>query len=316
MEALRSGTFRLSLGGSVVAEGAFGSCVLSARCQASSISKQFVAASLMLLVERGTVSLNDPVSSWWSPAPTTWDAMTVGHLLAHSSGLPHWPDMAELDILHPPSRDEILSRAAQGSLLHRPGESFHYSGVGYLLAAAVIEVASDQPYASFVADQILDPLGLTSTTTGQLPEVRIRAMGHRDGSPVEWDPGLVALPGTGDLWSTVADLIQFTEALEAGRLLSESSLRAMRQPHIPIEGGTDAGVVSAYAYGYGIYLGWIDGQPARYHPGDNPGFLSLLAWLPESHTALAVLVNDEATVLDDVVLELLRTYGAVGGSTR
>jgi CubicO group peptidase (beta-lactamase class C family) len=232
--------------------------------------------------------------------------MTVHQLLTHSSGLMHWPDMAGLDIADPPSSKEILEQATKLPLRFPPGASWAYSGVGYLLAAAIIEAASGQTYAVFAADNIFGPLGMASTTSGLTQQGVGVASGYRDGQPVLSVPGLAGLPGTGDLWTTVTDLIHYGNAVCSGALLSQRSWQLMSQPHTIIdEGGSSRGSVSKSASGYGMFLGTISGQRVQYHPGDNPGFRSILAWLPDVATTIAVLSNEESASLDDIVLGLL-----------
>ncbi len=307
------GAFQLTRAGVAVRSAANGPaddatgrrCTIDTRFQAASISKQFVAASIMVLSDRGTVRIDDPVSRWWPEAPPEWEPMTVGHLLSHTSGLGSWQDIPGVDISCPPAADDILDQAARLPLRSRPGTRWEYSGVGYLVAAAIVEAASDQPYGPFVAEHIFDPLGLRATTSGVVPERSLVAMGHRDAEPAPLVAELTALVGTGDLWTTVGDLARYAEALSGGELVSAESLELMRRPHATIHQlPTDGEAISASAFGYGVYVGSILGQPAWFHPGDNPGYRSLLAWLPETAMTLAVLSNEESVALDDVISQL------------
>jgi CubicO group peptidase (beta-lactamase class C family) len=311
------GAFQLSRAGALAAHGAAGpagpatggSCRLDSRFQAGSISKQVVAASIMILSERGRLRLEDPVSRWWSPAPPDWEEMTVGHLLSHSSGLGAWQDIPEFEITDPPPPDGILEQAARLPLGSRPGTRWEYSGVGYLLAAAIVEAASNETYGAFVTDNIFDPLGMTASSSGVAPDPSGVAMGHRDGEPTPLVAGLTALPGTGDLWTTVADLVRYAEAVSAGELLSARSLESMRRPHATIQQPAAPGeTILAAAYGHGLFIGSIAGQPAWFHPGDNPGYRSFLAWIPGTEITLAVLSNDESIVLDDLVPRLISLH--------
>jgi CubicO group peptidase (beta-lactamase class C family) len=214
--------------------------------------------------------------------------------------------MPGLDIAYPPAPEVILEQATKLPLRFSPGTSWGYSGVAYLLAAAIIEAASGQTYGVFVMDKIVAPLGMTSTTSGLAHQGARAASGHRDGQPVHAAPGLTALPGTGDLWTTVSDLTRYGNAARSGGLLSERSWHLMSQPHTTIDdSASEAGAVSTSASGYGMFLGTIAGQRIMYQPGDNPGFRTLLAWLPETDTTIALLCNEESSVLDDIVLDLL-----------
>lgn len=314
-QACLRGVFQLSRAGVVVAEGAAGRvddgtgerCRLETRFQGASISKQFVAASVMVLSERGVLSVEDPVSRWWSAAPPEWEPMTVGHLLSHTSGLGGWLDIPGIDISRPPPAVELLDRAAGLPLMSRPGTCWRYSGAGYVLAAAIVEAASDQSYGAFVTDTIFGPLGMTATTSGRRPELSGVAIGYRGGEPAPPVAELIGLVGTGDLWTTVVDLVRYVEAVSAGELLSQGSWELMRRPHAEVhQPPTDGETISASGYGYGLFIGSIAGQPAWFHPGDNPGYRSFLARLPKTDTTLAVLSNEESLALDDLVPQLLR----------
>ena len=311
---LLPGVFQLNQGGVTIAAAAAGRaddaavelCTLDTRFQAASISKQFVAASIMVLSERGALGIDDPVSRWWPSAPPEWEPMTVGHLLSHTSGLGSWQDMPGVDISCPPPAGEILDQAARLPLSSHPGTCWTYSGVGYLLAAAILEARCDQPYGTFVTENIFDPLGMTATSSGLVPNRSVAAMGHRGSEPTPLAVGLTALVGTGDLWTTVGDLVRYAEAVSGGELVSASSWELMRRPHatigrLPADGET----ILASAYGFGLFIGSIAGQAAWFHPGDNPGYRSFLAWLPETERTLAVLSNEESLVLDEVVPRLL-----------
>jgi CubicO group peptidase (beta-lactamase class C family) len=309
------GAFEVSRGGRVVAEGAGGHadrstgvpCTSTTRFQAASVSKHIVATTLMLLTDRGEVSPEDRVGRWWPAAPPAWRTMTVGHVLEHSAGLPHWPDLPGLDFSCPPTADEILGRAATVALSSPPGARWSYSGVGYLLAAAIVEAVTGQSYGAFVTDNVFLPLGMTATTSGITPDDGV-ATGHRDGRPEPLIAGLTALPGTGDVWTTVGDLVRYAEALSDGTLLSERSWRLMSQPHMLIDDPSHPEApVSVTAYGYGTYIGTLAGEPARFHHGDNPGFRSLLAWVPEAEVTLAVLSNEESVTVEDMARRFART---------
>ncbi|MDG4821777.1 serine hydrolase [Asanoa sp. WMMD1127] len=237
----------------------------STRFQIASVSKTFAAAVALMLVDRGALRLDDEVPPW--------PGVTVHHLLCHTSGLGHWAEMAGIDLATGRiSRDLIR----QSSLLTEPGARWRYSSPGYILLGELIERAAGKPYAQVLGDLLLEPLGLRDTVAGVRPTERV-ADGHRDGKPVrEWD--LSAQAGTGDVWSTVGDLTRFALGLD------RDILARMRQPRAKLPEHDD--IVTDY--GYGLYLGdrWA------LHTGDNPGFRSVLAWLPDGRVA-AALCNDE-----------------------
>jgi CubicO group peptidase (beta-lactamase class C family) len=261
--------------------------------QVCSVSKQFVAAAVMLLVESGQVDLAEPVDRWLVGAPPQWRKITLHHLLSHTGGVPHWREAPGLDPAESIPIGERVENVLAAPLRSEPGEQWHYSSPGFLLVGVIVERAGGQPYREFLAERILSPLGLTHTTLGGTPAVA--AKGYRDGRPVPpWD--LNAMAGTGDIWSTAGDLTRFTTALHSGELVSAESLDAMCTAHAHLDDDDEGEPrLTTTGYGYGMYTGVFDGHPAQYHPGDNPGYQSLACWLPDHEASIVILVNDEGT---------------------
>lgn len=279
-------------------------CTTDTRFQIASVSKQFTATAAMLLVEEGEVSLGDPISSWLTDCPTRWHDLTLQQLLSHTSGMGHWRDHPGFDINQPGDVDELLDQFSKVPLLGTPGSAWHYSGPGYLLTARIIEQVSGQAYAGFLTERVLQPLGLTSTCVGEPPTAAV-ACGYREGLRVD-AAKFAALPGSGDVWSTVGDLDRFTAGFNSGGILTARSREAMVASQASMAGAWGAeGPATADAYGYGYCLGSLAGHAARFHFGDNPGYQSFLAWLPRLRVTVAVLCNDEATRIDDVLRQLL-----------
>ena len=103
------------------------------------------------------------------------------------------------------------------------------------------------------------------------------------------------------------DLVRWTVAFQAGEILSAQSRAAMASPQAEVPGpAAEDDPAPAAAYGYGFFLGTVCGQPARFHPGDNPGYQSFLAYLPESATTVVILANDEESSLDGVLRQVGR----------
>jgi CubicO group peptidase (beta-lactamase class C family) len=311
---LPSGVFQMNRDGRVVANGAFGlanpatneACTPDTRFQAASISKQFVAAAVMLLQERGALGLDDPVREWWSPAPKEWAAMRVRHLLDHTSGLPHWEGIGGLNPCNPPPLPDLLDRATRIPLESQPGQRWRYSGPGYLVAAQVVESAGDCEYGSFVTENLFRPLGMTCTTSGLFPGSGY-AKGTADGEPVVLSAALIELPGTGDLWTTAGDLLRYADAVSTGGVVAEGSWELMSSPQAAVDEPTGDRFTTRTAYGFGTFIGTLDGKSARFHTGDNPGYVSILVWLPEARITLAVLANDDTVLVGEVAAEAVRS---------
>jgi CubicO group peptidase (beta-lactamase class C family) len=106
----------------------------------------------------------------------------------------------------------------------------------------------------------------------------------------------------GDLWSTADDLLRYARGLEEGALVRADSLRVMRTPHatLPETDRSLDGRLVITGYGYGMYVGELNGRAAWFHSGDGPGYTSLLGWLPDDINL--VCLSDEDTVRWDQIL--------------
>ena len=278
-------------------------CTPATRFQICSVSKQFTAAAVMLLVESGRLDLHEPLARWLPEGPPQWRQVTLHQLLSHTAGVPHWLEAPGLDPAEPMRISERLEVIKATPLRTEPGAQWHYSSPGFLLAGLIVERASGQPYREFLTERILSPLKLTKTTMGRAPDDAAR--GYTDGQLVPpWD--LDAMPGTGDIWSTTADLARFTAALHSGELVAPSSLRAMCTAHANLDDDDDGEPrLTTTGYGYGTYTGTFAGHSACYHTGDNPGYLSFACWIPDLAASIVILVNDEAVNITGLLRQLL-----------
>lgn len=279
-------------------------CMLSTRFQICSVSKTFTAAAVLALADRGVLSVSDPVSRWIDGCPATWAAITVHHLLTHTAGLEHWWGIPGLDPTVPLTPAEELQLFSAAPLLSAPGERFSYSSPGYALLARIVERAADQPYASFLATAIFDPLGMTSTFTGNGDGQPQLATGHMAGVPVRSFELDATNAGAGDVWSTAHDLARWDRALAAGEILTPDSRQAMFA--VQVAAADDDGPVRTDGHGYGWCIGSVSGtHPMIYHPGDNAGFRAVNAWFPRDEVRMLLLTNDEATAALPILLELI-----------
>jgi CubicO group peptidase (beta-lactamase class C family) len=281
-------------------------CTLETRFQIASVSKQFTAAAVLLLADRGSLSLDDPVRDWMGDAPAAWDPITVHHLLSHSGGLAHWHGLPRLDLTRPVGLSELLASFASVPLLGPPGERFSYSSLGYVLLGHIVEWASGQPYGEFLAREVFGPMGMTATFSGNPGgEAGLTAGRHNGAAVPSFELDTVNL-GTGSIWSTVRDLARWDRALAAGDILSDGARQAMLTAHVPAE--DDDGVIRTEGYGYGWYTGTaLGGHRIFCHDGDQPGFCSFNAWFPDGDVRLVILSNEGTTPLGPIVHELIRT---------
>ncbi len=273
--------------------------------QIASISKQFTAAAVLLLQERGALSVRDHLCTRLADWPPAWEAITVHHLLAHTSGIGHWKDFPTLSLFEPMSRAELLRTFQRASLLFAPGTRWAYSSPGYVLLAHLVEQSVGAPLATFLARAVFAPLGMVSTGVGTVaPRPEQAAIGYNAGRPAPvFDLDSLGI-GTGDIWSTTGDMARWDTALTAAGLLGADALRAMFTPQADTTDTLPSG--EAVQYGYGWFLAEAQGRRLAFHPGDNAGFHAFNACLPDDETAVIVLTNDEEIDTDALELRLVR----------
>ncbi|HUR57249.1 MAG TPA: serine hydrolase [Opitutaceae bacterium] len=249
-----------------------------------SVTKQFTAACILLLAERGKLSVDDPLGKFVPTAPETWQPVTLRQLLSHTGGIPSFtdvPDYATLK-LRPQTPAQTMAAVAGKPLEFTPGERYRYSNTGYTLLGWIIEVVSGQSYAAFLRENIFQPLAMNDSgcdsNTDVIPQ---RAAGYVRGpnGPVNAPYIDMHVPhAAGAIYSTPADLLRWTQALFGGKLLAAASLEQMTTP-----------VKNNYAFGLDVRT--TKGRKVISHGGGIEGFNSHLSYYPDNQVTVAVLAN-------------------------
>ena len=305
------GAALVAIGDEIVFDKAYGSADLEwgiantpqAKFRIGSVTKQFTAAAILLLQEQGKLSLDAPVRAYWPAAPQAWDAITVRHLLQHTSGIPNvtsFDDFAKIKFL-PTTRDDMIARFSGEELEFAPGEKWAYSNSGYMLLSAVVEEVSGQSYADFVSRSIFEPLGMDDTAIDVNADiVPRRAAGYQPSAdgPVNAEYVNMAIPtGAGALYSTTHDLLKWQRGLYGGALLQPESLAAMIAP------GVDAQPRSTYALG--VMTSENDRGRMIWHGGGIEGFNAMLMYDPDREISVVVLANINGSQANDLGLQLM-----------
>ncbi|MEZ5316908.1 MAG: serine hydrolase domain-containing protein [Vicinamibacterales bacterium] len=264
--------------------------------EAGSVSKQFTAAAVLLLVGDGTLSLDDPVRRYVPELPDYGTPLTIRHLLTHTSGLRDWGSLAAIagwprgqrmhthaDVL------DILSR--QEALNFDPGTHWSYSNSGYNLAAVIVGRVSGQSFAEFSRTRIFEPLGLTHTSwrDDYRRVVRGRAIAYDAGRGGEFrqDMPFENVHGNGGLLTTVGDLLRWTEHFAAPPPGWEAVVRQQQTPATLADG-------RALHYAFGLFVGRHQGEEEIYHSGSTAGYRAFVTRFPGAHLSVAVLCNTGA----------------------
>jgi len=251
--------------------------------QIGSVSKQFIAAGIMMLVQDGRMSLDDKASKYLAATPTAWQAITVRHLLTHTAGIVNEPPA--FDPFKLQSDADLVKSAYSAPLLFAPGADWTYSNTGYFALADIIRVVSGEPWDAFFQKRLFQPLAMTSTRTTTTEVVPNGASGYAlMNGKMSSTPPFVAVRPSGAFLSTVLDLAKWDAALTAGSLLSAATLNQMWTPVTLNGGGT-------YAYGFGWQVDAVAGHKRVHHSGTMPGFRATIQRYSDDRLTVIVLTN-------------------------
>lgn len=291
-------------------------CTTNTNFRLASVTKQFTAMAVMILVERKALSLDESLAAFFPEFPEYGKAITVRQLLTHTSGLIDYEDaipegttipVLDQDVLRLLIAADVKRRttsdaapnqsAAQTATYFPPGSQYRYSNTAYALLALIVEVRSGQTFARFLRENIFEPLKMTNTLAyeqGYAP-VPNRAFGHSLKSNV-WqrtDQSLTSsVLGDGGIYSSVSDLFKWDQALYKARLVSEPMLRVAFSPLTP----TDK---PGRSYGFGWYVTGYRGLKEIYHSGETIGFRTRIVRYPEMKFTVIILANRSDTKLEE-----------------
>jgi CubicO group peptidase (beta-lactamase class C family) len=269
------------------------------RFRIGSVTKQFTAAAILTLAERGSLSVDDPLSRFFPEFPRG-DEVTLRHLLTHTSGIHSYTDEPEFleEVTLPADPDELIDEIEGFTYDFEPGLGWRYSNSGYFLLGRIVEIASSRSYGEFLEETFFAPLGMDDTgvvESGAVIPSSASGYGVQAGrvrKALDWD--MTRAGGAGALYSTVRDLQRWNEALFAGEVLSAESLAAALSP---VELGEDVpaadnqlGMIGG-GYGFGWIISEFRGRSIVEHGGGLHGFVSHLARIPELELTVVVLSN-------------------------
>ena len=273
------------------------------RFRLASVSKQFTAAAILLLVQDGTLSLDDPLRRWLPGLPPATDGITLHHLLSHTSGLVDYEDLLPPD-LDGQVQDADVLRLLEGvdRLDFAPGSAYRYSNSGYVLLGLVVARASNRDFPTFLHDRIFQPLGMGAVArVDGGPPVPHRGYGysHIDGTWTRTDQGPTsATLGDGGIYASIDDLAKWDAALGDDRLLRDD-LRALA-----VTAHTRTNEPDVDAYGYGWRLHASAHGPLQWHSGESIGFRNVILRWPERRLTVVLLSNRNAPEPYDLATEI------------
>lgn len=245
----------------------------------ASVTKQFIAAAITILEERGTLSYDDPIARWLPSLPASTKAITIRQLLTHTSGLVDYEDLIpETQTEQVLDADVLRMLESADRTLFTPGKRYQYSNSGYVLLGLVIERASGLTLGEFLDREIFAKRGMRSTVLmDRGATIATRAYGHdrSGGSWMRRDQSVTsATRGDGAIYSSIEDLSRW-----------DASLRDVA--FTPLVETGEPGV----RYGFGWRIGSYRERRMVWHTGETMGFRNAIIRLPDERLTVILLTN-------------------------
>jgi CubicO group peptidase (beta-lactamase class C family) len=267
-----------------------------------SISKQFAAAAILLLVEDGKISLDDHISKFFTNAPASWSAITVRHLLTHTSGLKNYDKLEGFELRQQLTPAQFIDKLAVHPLNFTPGASWAYCNSAFNLLGYIVENVSGKTYWDFLQTRIFKPLQMTHTTIREPSQIiPHRAAGYvytTNHLYLNRDYDLTDLFAAGAIVSTVDDLARWDAAITSDLLLKKSARELWWTPATladgtPVRTGKDA---QAGSYGFAWFIRTLEGRRNIGHTGITSGFSAANEFYPDDQLTVIILANTDEGV--------------------
>lgn len=279
----------------------------------ASVTKQFTATAVLLLVKDGKLRLDETVEE---ALPGVFPAsyaktITVRHLLTHTSGLWDYEDLIPQSVKGQfKDAEAVKFSASHDTLYFAPGSKFQYSNTGYAALAEIVARASGMRFGEFLKKRIFEPLGMKDSVAHEegITVVRNRAYGYwpepggggknykrRDQSQTS------AVLGDGGIYASLEDLLRWNEALDSARLLP----RALLDESTRVTALTTG---EPLRYGFGWFVEEHRGVARNWHSGETSGFRNAYQRFPGRKLAVIVLSNRNDLDARKLSLEIADLY--------
>ncbi len=269
--------------------------------QIGSVSKQLIAAGIMILIQDGKLSLDDKISTFLEATPDTWKEITVRHLLTHTSGIIR--EAPGFDPFKIQADADVIKTAYPLPLRFAPGEKWEYCNVGYFSLAEIIRKISGKPWGDYLSERLFTPLEMNATRTTTVTEIiQNRANGYVwRNNKLQNASSYFALRPSGAFLSSVLDLAKWDAALYTDKVLKQSTLS---QGWMPVKLNSGA----THPYGFGWELSSVAGHKMVHHGGSLPGFRAQIARFVDDKLTVVVLTNGDNANPNSMALGIAAFY--------
>jgi len=253
----------------------------------ASVTKQFMSVGILILIQKGLLSFNDPLIKFFPDFPRYGKQITIFHLLTHSSGLKNYEDLIPREQKEHIGDKYVLELLKnQTATLFWPGSKYDYNNGGYCLLRLIMEIVSQQPIDVFLRKELFYPLKMDKTEVNFEGEtnIRNRAYGYskRHNSIAKTDQNLTSSTvGDGGIYSSIEDLSKWDKVFYTDILLSKELRSMIFQKHILTDEGRNI------YYGFGLFLKEDGENNIAFHGGSSIGF----------ETGVYYILNKQLTII-------------------
>jgi CubicO group peptidase (beta-lactamase class C family) len=270
-------------------------------CFIGSLSKQFTATAIMILVERKRISLTDHIKDHFPEFPASWENVTIHHLLTHQSGISDYFNDHGYAFDGMNNGDALDYVLENGTMHFKPGDMFRYSNTGYIILAELVDKVAGKKLSAFCEEEIFSPLGMVNTyfvdENSQIPINR--AIGHTlQGDIFDYT---IRTIGDGGMISTVDDMLIWDTSHYSNLIVSQETLSTMMTGFADMNNG-------AY-YGYGYIIDNYNGYTI---PSQNGGFAGIFAYsgrIEEKKFYICMMANSpNYNLFEEIISTTLNHY--------
>jgi CubicO group peptidase (beta-lactamase class C family) len=283
-------------------------CTAETNFRLASLTKQFTAMSILMLLEKQKLSLEYPITKFFPEFPEYGKTITIAQLLSHRSGLMDYEDLMPEGTTIPLSdRNVLYLLCKQNKTYFTPGSQFRYSNGGYALLSLIVQTISGNTFAEFLKQNIFSALQMNDTLAYEpgTSAIANRAFGYakEDESFVPSDQSLTSsILGDGGIYSSLHDLYKWDQALYTEKLISKNLLQRAFSAVSPTSDMTGSG------YGFGWYVSKYHGTNLVWHYGSTCGFTTHIDRFLQQNFTVIILTNRREAEISDIPQKIADLY--------